>query len=500
MEIELKLLVPPAALAALGADPLLKGVKAKHKAPKRLDNIYFDTPERALAQARVALRLRKDGSRWLQTVKRGGTAQAGLHSREEVEFAVAGMALEWRVLAGTPLGKIIDPYRAQLQPQFRTRFSREVRLLTGRSGAEIELAIDHGEIIAGKRREALCELELELKSGAVDDLFELALELVARHPLVVDNRSKAERGHALARQQPPGPPVKAAEMALPSDTDAPSLARQAIENCLAQWQANEPGFLAQQNEAAYDSEYLHQLRVALRRLRVACDPLARLAGWHADALASIKGPLRQLGQQLGEARDWDVFALETWPVLLADMPGDALRLALQEVIDIERALAHRRAQAALHSRGAQRVLLQLSRCLAEPPSATAPPTTEGESLNDQLDAYERKLRHGLPDLHELKPEPLHELRIIAKKLRYLTEFAAGLHEPEAVQRWLKWLKKAQEVLGARNDRATAEARIGSLCQAIDPLHGKVKRGLRASLQKRALPELDLPPLPAPYWR
>ena len=500
MEIELKLLVPPAALAALGADPLLKGVKAKRKAPKQLDNIYFDTPERALAQARVALRLRKDGSRWLQTVKRGGTAQAGLHSREEVEFAVAGMALEWRVLAGTPLGKIIDPYRAQLQPQFRTRFSREVRLLKGQTGAEIELAIDQGEILAGKRREALCELELELKSGPVDDLFSLALELVARHPLVLDNRSKAERGAALLRDLPPSPPVKAAAMVLSADADAPTVARLAIENCLAQWQANEAGFMAQSLSAPYDIEYLHQLRVAVRRLRVACDPLARLAGWHPDMLATIKTPLRQLGQHLGAARDWDVFMGETWPLLRAGLNDAALRLALQEEIEIRRALAQQRAQAALQGREAQRVLVQLGRCLAQSANEMAPASAADSAFREQLDALEHKLKQALPELEKLKPEALHALRIVAKKLRYLTEFSAGLYDASATEHWLKWLKKAQDVLGTRNDRAVAEARIASLCKTLDARHGKVRRSLLESLRQRELPELHLPALPDPYWR
>ena len=500
MEIELKLRLPASALDGLRADPLLQPAGKTRTVHKQLDNIYFDTPERALAQARIALRLRKDGRRWLQTVKSGGSAQAGLHSREEIEYAVAGKALEWKALAGTPIGDMIDPFRAQLQPQFRTRFSREVRLLRGRSGAQIELAVDHGEIIAGKRREALCEVELELKSGAVDDLFELALELVARHQLVVDNRSKAERGDALARDLPPASPVKATPVLLPPGADAQDVARLAVENCLAHWQANEPGFLAQPSGARYDSEHLHQLRVAVRRLRVACDPLARLASWHTGALASIKSPLRQLGQQLGAARDLDVFYDETWTLLRSGIDDAALTMALQEEIDIQRALAQQRAYAALRGRAAQRVLLQLGRCLTEPALDAAPASAPHAPLNEQLDAFERKLRRGLPELENLKPEALHALRIVAKKMRYLTEFSAGLHDDAAVESWLKWLKKAQDVLGARNDRAVAEARIASICKTLDALHGEVRRSLLESLRQCELPELRLPALPEPYWR
>jgi len=503
MEIELKLRLPPSAIDALRADPLLARFRTTRK---RLDNIYFDTPARALAQARIGLRLRKDGRRWLQTVKSGGTAQAGLHQRQEIEFAVSGKALEMAPLAGTEFESVLGPVWKQLAPQFRTLFSRDIWRLTGPTGAQIEVAIDQGEIIAGKSREAICELELELKSGAVDDLFDIALALADRHPLLLDNRSKAERGNALSRGLPRASAAKADDMALPKGTDAQATVRLAIENCLLQWQANEPGFHAQASgeDGDYDSEYLHQLRVAIRRLRVATGAFAQTADWQTDAMTELKKPLRQLGQQLGTARDWDVFIEETWPLLLERLrqPEDsALRMALQEEIDLQRALAHAGARAALQNREAQRVLLMLGRCLVQ--EAATPAESKSDSftdLNRQLGDFQSQLAAGLDDLHKLKPEALHGLRIMAKKIRYLTEFTASRNNAEAVEKWLKWLKKAQDVLGSRNDRRTAVARIDGLCDAIAKRHGKARRMLHAAIEVHALPELDLAPLPAPYWR
>ena len=506
MEIELKLLLPPAALAALSADPLLTAVKAKRKTRKRLDNIYFDTPDHALAQARIGLRLRKDGRRWLQTVKSGGSAQAGLHQRIEIERAVSGKALEWAPLASTEFEAVLKPVWQQLTPQFSTLFSRNIWLLTGPTGAEIEVAIDQGEIIAGKKREAICELELELKSGAVDDLFDIALALADRHPLVLDNRSKAERGDALARGLPRAPAAKAVDIALPKGADAQAVVSLAIENCLLQWQANEPGFHAQASvdDSDYDSEYLHQLRVAIRRLRVAAGAFAQAADWQSGALAEVKNPLRKLGQQLGAARDWDVFIEETWPLLQQQMDplaDESLRVALQEEIALQRTLAHVGARAALRNREAQRVLLILNRCLLQ--AAATPADKKADSfadLNRQLDDYRNQLAAGLNDLHKLKPDALHGLRIMAKKIRYLSEFTASRYDADALDKWLKWLKRAQDVLGSRNDRAMAVARIDGLCDAIAKRHGKVRRTLHAALEAHALPELDLAPLPPPYWR
>lgn len=502
MEIELKLSLPASSVEALKADPLL--AKAR-KTRKRLDNIYFDTPDHTLMQARIGLRLRKDGRRWLQTVKSGGSAQAGLHSREEIEFAVSGKALEWAPLARTEFETVLAPIRQQLVPQFRTLFIRDIRRLIGPSGAEIELAIDQGEIIAGKngkKREAICELELELKSGSVDDLFALALALASRHPLTLSNRSKAERGDALARGLPLAAPVKAANTRLPPAANAATAASAAIENCLTHWQANQAGYLAQPAGNGYDSEYLHQLRVSVRRLRVACDPLAQLAGWQADTLALVKNSLRALGQQLGAARDWDVFIEETWPTLRNALDDAAVRMTLQEAIDLQRDLAHQQARAALASRETQRVLLLLSsRCLAGSERVDGHPADTGfDFFHRQLDRYRDTLARGLQDLHKLSPGRLHALRIIAKKVRYLTEFTASRYSPGAVEPWLNWLKKAQDVLGSRNDCTTAMARIDSLCKALPSGRGKVRQAMHQAIKARDWPALDLHPLPDPYWR
>ncbi|WP_411885570.1 CHAD domain-containing protein [Polaromonas sp. YR568] len=494
MEIELKLRLPPAALAALRADPLWGATRATHQ---QLDNIYFDTPQRALAQARIGLRLRSDGKRWLQTAKGGGGSRAGLHQREEIEFPVGGPALEWAPLRGTAFGPVLEPLKDQLQPEFRTRFKRELRHITGAAGGVIEVAIDEGEILAGGRSEPLCEVELELKSGTVDDVFALALLLVERHPLVLDNRSKAERGGRLAQGTALPPPAKAATPDVPQGDDARAAARTAVEAALAHWQANEAGFLAQPQGDHYDSEYLHQLRVAVRRLRVACGPLARAAQWQQEALAPVQDSLRALGQRLGAARDWDVFIEETWPTLADGLNDAALRQKLQEAAGLQQATARLQAQAAIEERDTQRLLLQLGRCLAQPDEADPP--VPYDALTAQLDKLEHQLRQALPRLEHLSPTRLHRLRIKAKKLRYLTEFIAGRYDTQATEDWLDWLKKAQTVFGVHNDRVTARAHIETLCAGMDQ-PGKLQHGLQAALREQEQPELSLPHLPEPYWQ
>ncbi len=216
-EIELKLAVPDAkAAAALVAwlDANARAVGESH-----LLNVYFDTPAHELAQARAALRLRRDGARWLQTLKTAGRSEAGLATRNEWETEVAGEALEPARLAPEARA-LLEPLLGRMHPVFCTDFVRRTwRLrcpLSAADGtqaeAEIEAALDAGEIAAvapdgtspTPARETIHELELEWLSGdpsqAGATLRALGERLGAVAALTPSDLSKAARGYALARQ------------------------------------------------------------------------------------------------------------------------------------------------------------------------------------------------------------------------------------------------------------------------------------------------------------
>ncbi|UXC36378.1 CYTH domain-containing protein [Cupriavidus gilardii] len=232
-EIELKLAVPDAAAAAA----LVAWLDANARAvgESHLLNVYFDTPAHELAQARAALRLRRDGKRWLQTLKTAGRSEAGLATRNEWETEVAGEALEPAKLDDEARA-LLEPLLGRLRPVFRTDFVRRTwRLrcpLTGAGAgethgqaqgeAEIEAALDAGVIAAvsedgttpasGSARETIHELELEWLSGdpsqAAATLRALGERLGAVAALTPSDRSKAARGYALAKQA--GSPAGAA--------------------------------------------------------------------------------------------------------------------------------------------------------------------------------------------------------------------------------------------------------------------------------------------------
>ncbi len=292
-------------------------------------------------------------------------------------------------------------------------------------------------------------------------------------------------------------PEKTQPLLLPPDADAQVAVRLAIGDTLAHWQASAAGFLEPGGAPADRIECLHQLRVTLRRLRVACGPLARAARWHGEDLKPVRSGLRNLGQQLGEARDWDVFIEETLPALSSQLHEPSLSQALKEAAGVLQRSAHLRAKAALESGDSQHLLLQLGHCLASPGGDGR---VSFRALLHRLDRLDQSLRKALPRLARLTPSRLHRLRIAAKKMRYLTEFMASRHDPAAIAHWLAWLRHAQTVLGAHNDRKTAMAHLQVICESAGTGHGKDCRALQKALRSQPLPKLQLPPLPHAYWR
>ena len=189
---------------------------------------------------------------------------------------------------------------------FTTEFDRTARMLSFPDGTAAELALDRGDIRAGRRAAPISEAEIELKTGDAIRLFEVARELAQDVPLRLGHASKAERGYALARAR-----AGAAEGAQHSARRTPLGRCRAPPHrsaCIAQMQANEEGLLK-----GKDPEYLHQLRVGLRRLRAASR--ARRSRRGKQALAAVAEELRWLQNTLGPARDWDVFMSETFPPL-----------------------------------------------------------------------------------------------------------------------------------------------------------------------------------------
>jgi inorganic triphosphatase YgiF len=471
-ETELKLRVPPGALRRLGAHPLLRG-----RAPavvKKLRTVYFDTPEFDLRRQGVALRVRRDGRRWVQAVKDGGTVRGGLHSRLEIEAEVSGPVPDCARIADDRLAGIFasPELRAALGPVFVTHFGRRTRLIEFQD-AVVEASIDRGEIRGGDGIDPVAELELELKSGPSWRLFELALELVEDVPLQVEYRSKAQRGYALAQGERPQP-IKANRAVLNADMTVSAAFETIVWETLHHLQSNERGVLE-----GSDPEYLHQLRVALRRLRSAFSLFSAVLP--RQATAPLVAELRWLAGALGPARDWDVFIAETLPPIREQFADhEALTEFARECARLRRAAA-RKAQRAVGSRRYQCLMLRLAGWAATAAWLVDADAAVREALMKPITEFAAEVlavryaqvRKRGRRLKRRSLVELHRLRIAVKKLRYAADFFSTLFESRRVRGMLSQLARLQTILGAMNDASTVEnlVRAGPGTRADQALSG-----------------------------
>lgn len=245
VEFELKLSTDPDTLEALASTRLPEGWQADAWQSARLENHYFDTEDAELQARGIALRIRGENGRYTQTLKAGGQTVGGVHQRLEFNHGIEKAELD---PAGFPdqdwASWLAAQVRAEnLTPIFRTDFTRRSRRLRHESGTVVELALDLGSVLTDDEQEVLCELEIELLQGDAQPLFALARELIQHHPLVPDNRSKAERGYRLLEWHEP-PSHRLQPLELNEDVSLWSILNEAIHIAWSHWQRYEKEFVS----------------------------------------------------------------------------------------------------------------------------------------------------------------------------------------------------------------------------------------------------------------
>ena len=204
-------------------------------------------------------------------------------------------------MTDTALGPILtDDVRNTLRPVFETRIERTAYRLDGNNAA-IAMAFDEGQIVAPGSSCPVSEIELELKHGHPIELFKVARAISDIVPAKLDVKSKSERGYELVEKA-----SVAAEKARDPDLSAEMNAGRAFtlicRACLRHLVANEPATIRR------DEEALHQMRIAVRRLRAAISLFSDVVS--DDRVGTIKTELRWFARELGPARDLDVFLIE----------------------------------------------------------------------------------------------------------------------------------------------------------------------------------------------
>lgn len=448
LERELKFHVPAHKRAAL--EKALRKLGAKELP---LHARYFDTKDHELAKAKVALRLRKEGEQWVQTIKTPGADEL---SRIEINHPRSEPTLDLSLYQDTPLGQTLARLEHPLELRYETLVNRLV-IQKGIKANVIEFAYDQGDIKAGELELPICELELEQVSGSTDHLFTQARQWLKKHDLILDLRSKAERGDALAQlscaTQQPAPaeyaqlrkPRRAGSVTLTAAPTLDAAYRLCANDCMNQVIRNAT-FLAGVDSIdgmpLIQVEYIHQLRVGIRRLRSCWNFFGKWVDIDETALGT---QLRQYFGLLGQARDNDVIELLITP-RLADAGMPALTLP-SPVVHADHAQA-----LAASAEFQETLLTRLHHLVAE--ETTGSETTSpsiGKLLSQRLNKRLKRLCRQGAHFHQLAIEDQHKLRKRIKGLRYAMEFSASLLAGKSLARLHAALMDIQHTLGDLND-------------------------------------------------
>jgi triphosphatase len=447
-ELELKLVFAADARPLIDRHPALQPPRATAPEVREQRTTYYDTPDHVLEKNGLSLRVRQDGDTRIQTLKSG--SQGPMAGRGEWEWPIETDAPQRTLLADTPAGNLLLR-EAALEAVTVTEICRVTRKLLLERGTIVEAAIDEGRIRAGDAGEPVHELELELKEGPVGPLYHLALELHADLPLRIGIASKAARGDGLRTGQKP----------TAMKTSKPMLDRQvgAIEGFRAIALAALGGLLFNQaGAAAADPEGVHQMRAAIRHLRTT--QLLFKGHLEPHAAARFETALRRLGRILGEARDWDVFCLETLPAALQGETEEIWRRLLGQAATEQRTLSHRRVRGELARPSLTDLALGWA-AWVEGGSLSPGDKAMRQRLRDLapilLGALARKVRKRGRNLGQHSDTALHALRRSLKKLRYAASYLAPLYPDDAVKPYLKRCRKLEKLLGSNNDATVAVA-------------------------------------------
>jgi inorganic triphosphatase YgiF len=459
-EIELKLALPctdPSVLEALLSRlPLLARRRATRE---RLHNTYFDTPDDSLNRQRAALRIRRVGNDdqpvWLQTLKMGGSGESALSQRSEWEVGVPGAALEWDMLKATAWSQL-DPDGALFQAlaeRFTTDFTRSRWTVRNREdGSVVEVALDLGQIVAGEHRAPICELELELKAGLPDALFDIARQIASAVTVMPLGASKSQRGFALAHSAL-DQPSRARPPALAPETPLTEAASRVLQEIVHHFGANLHALLT-----ADDPEVVHQARVAWRRLKTA---LALFKKTTLVRAAPSLQALKPLLKELGKLRDLEVANLQTLPMLANAYVGGSPKRkarwqALQESLALATQVQHQRVRQSLLDPATGSTLLALTEWL-EIAGTSAPRADDSDDQTKNLRTWARlrmerlhaQLKVLLKKSH--KPDHLHRTRILAKRMRYGVETLRAILPKRHAQKWHRQSAHLQNTMGAERD-------------------------------------------------
>jgi CHAD domain-containing protein len=420
---------------------------------QRLEAVYYDTEDLRLARAGMTLRRRRGGddAGWHLKLPVGG--DSGGDSRDEVRVSDARAGRR-----RTPPAELVGLTRsvtrgAPLAPVAELATTRRRWRLANDDGRVLVEVVD--DQVSGHTLGASTsgvswrEVEVELGGHGDADL----LDRVERRLLEAGVR-RSDAGSKLARLL---------GERLPTPTPAPRLGRKAAAGEVVLAYLREQAEAIQWGDPAVRQDApgaVHQMRVAIRRMRSALQAYGRVID--REATRELTGELRWLAGVLGDARDLEVLharfthAVQNLPdeLIVGPVQARLTRFFAGREADARTALI-----AALDSDRYLALLTAIDRLLADPPWARLARRRARRELPALVARAHRRVAAHVQAADRLtagdeRDTQWHEARKASKRLRYAAETVAPVLGKPA-NRLVKQVKHVQELLGDHQDAAVA---------------------------------------------
>jgi CHAD domain-containing protein len=429
-----------------------------------LHDRYLDTPDWRIYRAGYALRIRSAEDRVEACLKelRGPVEGIALRRelREPLPAADPDLLVDAPGAVGTRVSRVCGRRSLRVIGELRTR--REERCLREPDGREGAIALDETTVLAGDGApaEVIRRIEVEVPADAAASFQPFVGRLQAEMSLPPAGTSKFECA-LLVRCLDPEASDDLGSTEVDADLTAAEVALAVLRRQFAAFLRNEPGVLLGENP-----DYLHDMRVASRRLRAALRLFENALP--ARPAASMRAQLRAVGRALGAARDLDVMIAQVgaWTPRIATTSAAALD-PLLVVLEQRREAARRDLLRILDSPRYERLVASATEALrrvpsTRPPGSTTPIRLAGPAM---IGRARKKLVKAGRGIHaESAPAAYHDLRIRAKRLRYAIEFLAPIYGGPA-KRMIRALVRLQDLLGLRQDSEVAIVELRGIVAA-----------------------------------
>lgn len=467
LEVELKFQVPKEK-----RELLLKAMQHKNVQRIHLQAKYFDSPNFDLSQHKISLRQRLEGEHWVQTLKiptehhlqraefehpittlnpAPRIEKSENHAQQKQTFTNHHLELDdyqKNKSIHKKIRQLLSNTADKLQIQFETDVERCLSLFQFQN-SQIEVSVDLGHIFAHHQSIDIFEIEFELKDGTIQDLISFILPRIKRYHLWLDIRSKAQHGFQLAQNLEYSPVQQQTLLKLNIKDSKESALKKMINNTLHHLLPNATAIASQD----FNSEHIHQARVAIRRLRTV---LGRFSQWSPQVDSSWAEQLAYFFRALGLTRDMDVFIEEILPQINLISPDELNFDTFKSTIFKNSSTQNKTPlDQIFRSADFTNLILSLLQFIHQSSDDLSQNNLQKSAIKIIQKLHQKTLKDA-ENFLELDIEARHRTRKHLKKMRYSIELISSLFSDQKVKKYLKSLKKVQQLLGQYNDLIVAE--------------------------------------------